>query len=167
MVHVVQGEDWRALIMAYLRHHYELDNNIELTRMQQRAKAYQIIRDELYKTSVTGLLHHCLSRDEGKELLTQTHSSVCGGRIGTRVLTAKVFKQGFFWFSIVDDASKLVTTCQACQKISSNTQAPSQLSQLITPSWLLQRWGINIVGPLATTQGNYKYVVVVVEYFTK
>jgi hypothetical protein len=31
--------------MAYLRHHYELDNNIELLRMQQRAKAYQVIED--------------------------------------------------------------------------------------------------------------------------
>jgi hypothetical protein len=56
--------------LAYLRHHYNPDNSIELTRMQQRANAYQIIRDELYKTSVTGPLLHCLSRDEGKELLT-------------------------------------------------------------------------------------------------
>jgi hypothetical protein len=31
----------------------------------------------------------------------------------------------------------------------------------------LQRWGIDIVGPLANTQGNYKYAVVAVEYFTK
>jgi hypothetical protein len=151
--------------MAYLRHHYELNNNIELTRMQQRAKAYQIIRDELYKTSVTGLLHHCLSRDEGKELLTQTHSSVCGGRIGTRALTAKVFKQGFFWFSIVDDASKLVTTCQACQKF--RRILKHHLNRLSSSHLRGCRWGINIVGPLATTQGNYKYAVVVVEYFTK
>jgi hypothetical protein len=27
--------------------------------------------------------------------------------------------------------------------------------------------GIDIVGPLTTTQGNYKFAVVVVEYFTK
>jgi hypothetical protein len=53
MVNVVQGEDWRAPIMTYLHHHYESDSNTELTRMQQRAKAYQIIGDELYKTSVT------------------------------------------------------------------------------------------------------------------
>jgi hypothetical protein len=46
-------------------------------------------------------------------------------------------------------------------------QALSHPSQLITPSWPLQRWGINIVGPLTTAQGNYKYVVVAVEYFTK
>jgi hypothetical protein len=31
--------------MAYLRHHYESGNNIELLRMQQRAKAYLVIED--------------------------------------------------------------------------------------------------------------------------
>jgi hypothetical protein len=56
--------------MAYLHHNYEPGNNIELIRMEQRAKAYQIIGDELYKTSVTRPLLHCTSRDEGKELLT-------------------------------------------------------------------------------------------------
>jgi hypothetical protein len=45
--------------------------------------------------------------------------------------------------------------------------AQSQPSQLITPSWPLQRWGIGIVGPLTTAHGNYKYAVVIVEYFTK
>jgi hypothetical protein len=34
MVNVVQGEDWRALTMAYLRHHYEPDSSTELTRLQ-------------------------------------------------------------------------------------------------------------------------------------
>jgi acetolactate synthase regulatory subunit len=34
MVNVVQGGGWRALIMAYLPHHYEPDSNIELIRMQ-------------------------------------------------------------------------------------------------------------------------------------
>jgi hypothetical protein len=58
-------------------------------------------------------------------------------------------------------------TCQGCQKFSWNTQALSQPTQLITPSWPLQRWGIDIVGPLTTGQGNYKYAVVVVEYFIK
>jgi hypothetical protein len=68
--------------------------------------------------------------------------------------------------SIIDDASKLVTTCQACQIFLPSNQAPSQPSQVIIPSWPLQRWGIDIVGPLTTAQGNYKYAVVAVEYFT-
>jgi hypothetical protein len=117
--------------MAYLCHNYEPDSNIELTRIQQRAKAYQIVRDELCKALVIGPLFRCLSRDEGKELLTQTHSGVCGGHIGARALTAKVFRQGFYWPSIIDDASKLIIACQECQINFPNTQAPSQL---ITPS---------------------------------
>jgi hypothetical protein len=34
-----------------------------------------------------------------------------------------VFRRGFCWPSIIDDASKLVTTCQACQKFLLNAQA--------------------------------------------
>jgi hypothetical protein len=70
MINVVQGEDWRAPIMAYLHHHYEPDNTTELSRMQERSRAYQIIREELYKTLVIGPLLRCLSTDAGKELLT-------------------------------------------------------------------------------------------------
>jgi hypothetical protein len=115
MVNNIQGEDWRAPIMAYLRHHYEPDNNTELIRMQQRVKAYQVIGDELYKTSVTGPLLHCLSKDGGNKLLAQTHLGVCRGHIRSGALTTKVLKQGFYWPSIIDDASKLVITCWACQ----------------------------------------------------
>jgi hypothetical protein len=108
-----------------------------------------------------------LSRDEDRELLTQMHLGLFEGHLGARALTAKVFRHGFYWPSVVDDASKLVKSYQACQKNSPNMQAPSQPTQLITPSWLLQRWGINIVGSLTIAQGNYKYTVVVVEYFAK
>jgi hypothetical protein len=113
MVNIIQGEDWRAPIMAYLHHHYEPDNSIELIRMQQRAKSYQVIEDELYKTSATGPLLRCLSKDEGSELLVQTHSGIYKGHIGSRALAAKVLRQGFYWPSIIDDTLKLVTTCQA------------------------------------------------------
>jgi hypothetical protein len=154
MVNFVQREDWRAPIMACLYHHYEPDSSTELTRMQQREKAYQIIGDELYKTSATRSLLRCLSKDEGKELLTQTHLGVCRGHIGARALIAKVFRQGFYWPSIIDDASKLVTTCQACQKFLLNTQALSQPSLHITSSWPLHRWGIDIVGPMTTAQNG-------------
>jgi hypothetical protein len=76
MVNIIQGEDWRAPIMAYLRQHYEPDNSTVLIKMQQRAKAYQVIGDELYKTSVTGSLLRCFRKDEGNELFAQTHLGI-------------------------------------------------------------------------------------------
>jgi hypothetical protein len=114
MVNDIQGEDWRAPIMAYLHNHYEPDSSTELIRMQQMAKAYQIIGEELYKTLVTGPLLHYLSKDEGKDLLTQIYAGAYGGLIVARALTAKVFRHGFYWPSIIDDVVKLVRTCQAC-----------------------------------------------------
>jgi hypothetical protein len=167
MINIIQGEEWRASITAYLRNHYEPDSRAEMIRIQQRVKAYQIIEEELYKTSVTRPCLRCSSKDEGKEMLNQTHAGACGGHIRERALAVKVFRQGFYWPSIIDDATKLVKTCQACQKFSPNIQAPSQPTQLITPSWLLQRWGIGIVGPLIIAQGTHKFAVVVVKYFTK
>jgi hypothetical protein len=44
---------------------------------------------------------------------------------------------------------------------------PSSLTQLIQPTWPLQRWGLDLLGPLLPVQGNLKYVVVAVEYFSK
>jgi hypothetical protein len=103
-VNVIREGDWRAPIMTYLRHHYEPDNKIELLRMQQRAKAYQVIGNELYKASVTVPLLCYVSKAEGKELLAKIHLGVCGGHIGARALIAKVFRQGFYWPLIIDDA---------------------------------------------------------------
>jgi hypothetical protein len=47
---------------------------------------------------------------------------------------------------------------------SSNT---SQFTKLIAHTWPLQRWGLDIVGPLPTAQGNLKFTFIAVEYFTK
>jgi hypothetical protein len=41
------------------------------------------------------------------------------------------------------------------------------LTQLIQPTWPLQRWGLDLLGPLPPAQGNLKYVVVAVQYFSK
>jgi hypothetical protein len=118
MVNVIQGEDWRAPIIAYLHNHYEPDNSTKMLRMQQRAKAYHVIEEELYKTTITGPLLRCLSKEEGNDLLNQVHTGVCGGHIGATALAAKVFRQGFYCPSIIDDIVKLVKDCQACQKFS-------------------------------------------------
>jgi hypothetical protein len=74
--------------------------------MQYRVKTYQIIANESYKTSVMGPLIQCLGIAKGKELLAEVHLGVWeGGHIGSKALIAKVFRQGFYWPSIINDAS--------------------------------------------------------------
>jgi hypothetical protein len=68
IINIIEGEDWRTLIMAYLRHYYKPNSKNEKTRMQQRAKDYQIVGNELYKTSISGPLLRCISKTEGQEI---------------------------------------------------------------------------------------------------
>jgi hypothetical protein len=68
---------------------------------------------------------------------------------------------------MIDDARKLLSTCEACQKFSHCCKALVQPLQLIAPSWPLQRRGIDIVGKPTLAQRNYTFIIVVVEYFTK
>jgi hypothetical protein len=51
IINIIQSEDRRALIMACLHHYYEPDTTVEQIRMQQRAPAYQIVGNDLYKVS--------------------------------------------------------------------------------------------------------------------
>jgi hypothetical protein len=67
----------------------------------------------------------------------------------------------------INDAEHIVKTCKAFQFSAKHQRRPGAPSQLVTPTWPLQRWGMDIVGPLPTAQGNFKFAVVAVEYFTK
>jgi hypothetical protein len=94
--------------MAYLCHYYEPDSKNEQIRMQQRVKDYQIVVNELYKTSVLGPLLWCIIKTEGQEILLKVHAGICRGHICACALAAKVLQQGFYWLAMIDDAAKLV-----------------------------------------------------------
>jgi hypothetical protein len=50
----------------------------------------------LYRTSVLGLLLHCISKIEGQEILQEVHVGICASHICAHVLGAKVLPQGFY-----------------------------------------------------------------------
>ena len=135
--------------------------------MSQWARNYTVLDGHLYKSGVVAPWLKCITIKEGKEILQEIHSESCGSHIGVRPLVSKAFRQGFFWPSSLKDAEQLVKTCKGCQMMGPNYRRPLTLSQLIPPAWPLQRWGMDLVGPLPTAQGNLKYAVVAVEYFTK
>jgi hypothetical protein len=106
----------------------------------------------------------CVTETEGVQILREGHSGTCGSHAGPRALAAKVIRQGFYWPAMICAANRVV---RCCQKISPRSGRPSQFTKLIAHTWPLQRWGLDIVGPLPTAQGNLKFTFVAVEYFTK
>jgi hypothetical protein len=92
---------------------------------------------------------------------------MCSSHIGTRDLVSKAFKEGFYWPSAVADAQEVVRTCSNCQKHAHYNKFSPNKVHIIPPVWPLARWGIDIVGPLPTAPGNYKFIAVAMGYFTK
>jgi hypothetical protein len=163
----VHSEDWRTEIISLLQGNCLSSDEAYNKRIEARTRRYVLIEGELYKHGVCSPLLKCLSRTEGIELMKEIHAGLCGSHIGSRPLLGKVFCQGFYWPKAASDAAELVQKCEGCKKCARDQKQPSSLTQLIQPTWPLQRWGLDLLGPLPPAQGNLKYVVVAVEYFSK
>jgi hypothetical protein len=99
--------------------------------------------------------------------MKEIHGGMCGSHIAARALVGKAFRHGFYWPMAIKDVEHIIGTCKACQFAAKHQRRLGAPSQLITPTWPLQRWGMDIIGPLPTAQSNFKFVVVAIEYFTK
>jgi len=60
--------------------------------MIARARSYIMINETLYKKGVVQLLLKCIPQSEGKNLLQDIHSSICGSDIGPSALSAKAIR---------------------------------------------------------------------------
>jgi hypothetical protein len=83
--------------------------------------------------------------------MKEIHAGLCGAHIGSRPLLGKVFRQGFYWPKEASDAADLVQKCENCQKCARDQKQPPSLTQLIQPTWPLQRWGSRFARPTSTS----------------
>jgi IS30 family transposase len=100
----------------------------------------------------------------------RTNGDTCKAMWGphwVQALAGKGFQTRFLLAEGASDAAELLQKCENCQRCARDQKQPSALNQLIQPTWPLQRWGLDLLGPLPPAQGNLKYVVVEVEYFSK
>jgi hypothetical protein len=167
IVNLIMTEDWRAPITLFLQGYYHPTDISEAKRLKHQSRDFALIEGQLYKKGVSQPMLKCVTETEGVQILREVHSGTCGSHAGPRALVAKVIRQGFYWPAMICAANRVTRSCEACQKFSPRSGSPSQFTKLIAHTWPLQRWGLDIVGPLPTAQGNLKFAFVAVEYFTK
>ena len=68
---------------------------------------------------------------------------------------------------MLKDATKLVRKCKACQEHAKIPYLPFEPLTLVASPWPFQQWGLDILGPLPIGWGQCKFIIVVVDYFTK
>jgi hypothetical protein len=144
------NRNWQTPYLQYL-HRGELPlDRAEARRLARRAKSFILLGDgkELYHRSPSGILQRCISIAEGQELLQEIHSGACGHHAAPRALVGNTFRQGFYWPTVVADATRIVRTYQGCQFYARQTHMPAQALQTIPITWSFAVWGLDLVGPL-------------------
>jgi hypothetical protein len=167
IVNLIMAEDWRAPITLYLQGHYHPSDINEAKRLKHRSRDFALVEGQLYKKGISQPMLKCMTETKGIQILHEVHGGTCGSHSGPRALAAKVIRQGFYWPTIICTVNRVARSCEACQKFSPRSSNPLQFTKLIAHTWPLQHWGLDIVGPLPTAQGNLKFTFIVVEYFTK
>ncbi|KAL0440403.1 UNVERIFIED_CONTAM: hypothetical protein Slati_2523300 [Sesamum latifolium] len=87
------------------------------------------------------------------------------------MLANKALRAGYFWPTMKQDAIRLVSKCERCQKHSSLIHQPAEpLTTMLSPCPFMQ-WGMDIVGPFPLAfplaVGQRKFLLVAINYFTK
>jgi ribonuclease HI len=167
IVNLIMAEDWQAPITLYLQGHYHPSDINEAKRLKHLSRDFALVGGQLYKKGINQAMLKCVTKTEGIQILHEVHSGTCGSHSGPRALAAKVIRQGFYWPAIICTANQVARSCEACQKFSPHSSNPLQFTKLIAHTWPLQRWGLDIVVPLPTAQGNLKFTFVAIEYLTK
>jgi len=113
------------------------------------------------------VLLKCISQDDGIKLLDDIHAGSCGNHAASRTLVGKAFRAGFYWPTAVTDAEKLVRHCEGCQFFAKRTHVPAHEIQTIPSSWPFACWGLDMIGPFKPAPGNFKFVFVLIDKFSK
>jgi hypothetical protein len=69
---------WMQAYISYILRKTIPDDPVEARRIIRRSKAFTVIKGELYKRIISGVLQRCVTPEEGRVILKEVHEGVCG-----------------------------------------------------------------------------------------
>ena len=158
---------WMDPIWNYIIDGSLPDDPKEAAKIRARSARFTNHKGSLYKRGFFTPFLKCIAGEDTRYILREVHEGICGNHIGARALAGKVLRQGFYWPTILKDATDLVKKCRICQEHAKISRLLSEPLTSITSPWPFQQWGLDILGPLPIGKGQCKFIIVVVDYFTK
>jgi ribonuclease HI len=124
---VAPNQNWQTPYLQYLLLGELPLDKAGARRLARRAKSFVLLGDEkeLYHGSPSGILQRCISITQGQELLQEIHSGACGHHAAPRTLVGNAFRQGYYWSTVVADATRIVRSCRGYQFYARQTHLPA------------------------------------------
>ena len=132
---------WMDPIWDYITDGRLPDDPKEASKLRMRSARFTNHKGSLYKQGFFTPILKCIAGKDTDYVLREVHEGVCGNHIGARALAGKVLRQGYYWPTILRDATGLVRRCKICQEHAKISRLPSEPLTSITSSWPFQQWG--------------------------
>ena len=125
---------WMDPIWDYIIDGSLPDNSKEAAKIRTRSARFTNHKGSLYKLGFFTPILKCIAGKDTEYVLREVHEGVCGNHIGTRALAGKVLRQGYYWPTILRDATNLVRRCKICQEHAKISHLPSEpLTSITSP----------------------------------
>ena len=101
-----------------------------------------------------------------KRLLTCQHQSVLAGHPGSRRMY-NTLRRYVYWLTMVVDVYKHAEQCPACAKNRISERKRTTVMKLFTADEPFSGHAMDLLGPLPTSEGGHKHVLVICDRFIK
>ena len=132
---VMSKPSWMDPISDYLVEGLLPNNLKEASKLRSRSARFNIHRGALYKRGFFIPVLKCIVGGDTDYVLREVHEGICGNNIGARALAGKVLRQGYYWPTMLKDATELVKKCKVCQEPAKISHLPSEPLTLVTSPW--------------------------------
>ena len=107
---------WMEPIWDYLIDGHLPDDPKEAAKTRTRSARFTNHKGSLYKRGFFTPNLKCIAGEDTNYVIREVHEGVCGNHIGARALAGKLLRQGYYWPTMIRDATDLVRRCKICQK---------------------------------------------------
>ena len=101
-----------------------------------------------------------------KDLLRLARDNAASGHLG-REKTVERLRRNFHWPSLSADVERYVKACAACNRSKHLNRRPRAPLQSYTTGYPMEKVHMDILGPLPESRNGNKYVLLMVDQFTK
>ncbi|CAH8583579.1 unnamed protein product [Schistosoma haematobium] len=140
------------------------DHSLATRRLCAKWGSLRLYEDTLFIVSESKQPLLIVPRIQVQNIMDQVHREL--GHSGKRK-TEHAICGRFWWPSIHEDVAEFCKNCSTCYAIKSPRQIPRAPLVPMTTEGPPQRVGIDIMGPLTMSKNGNRYLLVMVDYFSK
>ena len=108
---VMSESSWMDPIWDYLVEGALLSDPKEASKLRANSARFTVHRGTVYKRGFSKPILKCVGKEDANYILREVHEGIYDNHIGARTLGGKTLRQGYYWPTMLKDATELVKKC--------------------------------------------------------